>query len=149
MTPGASFRFSQARAVPLREELCFEGVTVKAGSVAVMLAVFATLSLTPPILAQGVIANYTIHIDFFDYACSLDITQVSLYDSSGQLVAVASSPYGGEIAVSVNTATPILALTATAYGQATWSSYYSWEVSGSRTISLGSSGDYWITIRMS
>jgi len=122
---------------------------MKARSVAVLLAAFATLLLTPPILAQGVIASYTIHIDFFDYACSLDITQVSLYDPSGQLVAVASSPYGGEIAVSVRSPTPILALTATAYGQATWGSYYSWEVSGSRTISLGSSGDYWITIRMS
>jgi hypothetical protein len=122
---------------------------MKAGSIAVMLAMFAALSLTPTILAQGVISDYTIHIDFFDYACSLDITQVSLYDPAGQLVAVASSPYGGEIAVSVRTSTPILALTATAYGQATWASYYSWQVSGSRTISLGSSGDYWITIRMS
>jgi len=122
---------------------------MKARSVAVMLAMFGALSLAPPILAQGVIADYTIHIYFFDYACSLDITQVSLYDPAGQLVAVASSPYGGEIAVSVRTSTPILALTAIAYGQATWASYYSWQVSGSRTISLGSSGDYWITIRMS
>jgi hypothetical protein len=122
---------------------------MKARSVAIMLMIFATLSLTPPILAQGAIVAYTIHIDFFDYACSLDIAQVSLYDTSGRLVAVASSPYGGEIAVSVRASTPILALTATAYGQATWGSYYSWQVSGSRTISLGSSGDYWITIRMS
>jgi len=122
---------------------------MKAGSIAMMLAMFAVLSLTPPVLAQGVMSDYTIHIDFFDYACSLDITQVSLYDPGGQLVAVASSPYGGEIAVSVRTSTPILALTVTAYGQATWASYYSWQVTGSRTISLGSSGDYWITIRMS
>jgi len=122
---------------------------MKARFIAIVLAIFATLSLTPPLLAQGAIVVYTIHIDFFDYACSLDITQVSLYDPSGQLVAVASSPYGGEIAVSIRTPTPILALTATAYGQATWGSYYSWEVSGSRTVSLGSGGDYWITIRMS
>ena len=125
---------------------------MKARSIAVMLAMLAmlaTLSITPSILAQRATSDYTIHIDFFDYACSLDITQVSLYDPSGQLVAVASSPYGGEIAVSVRTSTPIFALTATAYGQATWASYYSWPVSGSRTISLGSSGDYWITIRMS
>jgi len=122
---------------------------MKTRSLAAMLAMFATLSLTPPILAQGATVAYTIHIDFFDYACSLDITQVSLYDPSGQLVAVASSPYGGEIAVSVRASTPILALTATAYGQATWGSYYSWQVSGSHTINLGSSGDYWITIQMS
>ena len=49
---------------------------MKARSVAVMLAMFGALSLAPPILAQGVIADYTIHIDFFDYACSLDISQV-------------------------------------------------------------------------
>jgi hypothetical protein len=117
--------------------------------IALGLAILATWSLTSAVVAQGASVGYTIHVDFFTYACSLDITQVSLYDLSGRLVAVASSPYGGEIAVSIRTSTPISTLTATAYGLATWGSYYSWSVSGSRTITLGSNGDYWITIRMS
>jgi hypothetical protein len=107
-----------------------------------------TSTLASTVIAQGVTIWYTIHIDFFAYSCSLDITKVSLYDLSGHLLGVATSPYGAEIAFSIRTQTPVTTLTATAYGQATWSSYYSWQVIGSGTINLGSTGDYWITIRM-
>jgi hypothetical protein len=103
---------------------------------------------TPSVLAQeGTVFSYTIHIDFLTYSCSLSITQVSLYDS-GSLVGVGSSPYGGEIEISIRTQTPVTTLTATASGVATWSSYYTWPVNGSRSITLGSTGDYWITIPM-
>jgi len=98
--------------------------------------------------AQAVIFNYTIHVDFFAYSCSLSVGQVSLYDSSGHLVGFGSSPSGGEVAILIRATSPISTLTATANGVATWGSYYTWPVNGSRTIILGSSGDYWVTISM-
>jgi hypothetical protein len=122
---------------------------MKASLIALTFAVLAACAISSSVTAQGVIFNYTIHVDFFAYSCSLSITQVTLYDPSGRLVGTASSPNGGEVEVSVRTPTPISALTATAYGIATWSSYYAWPVNGSGSITLGSSGDYWITIRMS
>lgn len=97
----------------------------------------------------GTVFAYTIHVDFFAPACSLSIAQVSLYGSSGALVGAGSSPYGGEIEISVRTATPVTTLTATASGLATWSSYYTWPVTGTRSITLGTTGDYWITIPLS
>jgi len=122
---------------------------VKPHVIGFTLSLLMTCFLLPPVIAQGVTVDYVIHVDFFAYACSLDITQVSLYDPSGNLLGVASSPYGGEVAISVRTPTPIDSITATAYGQATWASYYSWTVGGSRTVVLGDGGDYWITLRMS
>ncbi len=113
---------------------------------ALVLLVSSTLAST--VIAQGVTIGYTIHVDFFAYSCSLEITKVSLFDPLGDLLGVATSPYGGEVTISIRTQTPISTLTATAYGQATWGSYYSWLVSGSGTVNLGSTGDYWVTIRM-
>lgn len=97
---------------------------------------------------QGVVYNYTIHVEFFSYSCSLSITQISVYDSPGDLVGVGSSPYGGEVEILVRTSTPLTTLTATASGLATWSSYYTWPVIGSSTITIGSTGDYWVTLTM-
>jgi len=106
--------------------------------------------LIPPTLAQNIQTTYTVHVDFYAYACSLDIKQISLYDQSGRLLGVSSSPYGGEIAITFSTpSSSIQSVTAAAFGLATLGSYYSWNVSGIRTINLGSSGDYWITVRMS
>jgi len=116
--------------------------------VAVALIILVNSVLITTVIAQSVTIEYTIHVDFFAYSCSLDITKVSLYDPSGNLLGVATSPYGGEVAISIRTPTPVSTLTATAYGQATWGSYYSWQVSGTSTVNLGSTGDYWITIRM-
>ena len=106
--------------------------------------------LVPLAVAQSVQATYTIHVDFFMIACSLDIQQVSLYDQSGRQLAVSSSPYGGEIAITFRVpSTSVQSVTAIAFGQATLGSYYSWTVSGSHTIVVGSSGDYWITVGLS
>jgi hypothetical protein len=106
--------------------------------------------LLPATVAQNVQITYTVHVDFYAFACSLDIKQVSLYDQSGRLLGVASSPYGGEIAITfTTTSSSIQSVTAAAFGQATLGSYYSWAVSGTRTINLGSGGDYWITVRLS
>ncbi len=121
-------------------------VNVKFIAFALVILVASTLAST--VIAQSVTIEYTIHVDFFAYSCSLDITKVSLYDPSGDLLGVATSPYGGEVAISIRTPIPVSSLTATAYGQATWGSYYTWLVSGSGTVNLGSNGDYWITIRM-
>jgi len=121
-------------------------MNVKFFAVALIILVNSVLITT--VIAQSVTIEYTIHVDFFAYSCSLDITKVSLYDPSGNLLGVATSPYGGEVAISIRTPTPVSTLTATAYGQATWGSYYSWQVSGTSTVNLGSTGDYWITIRM-
>jgi hypothetical protein len=122
---------------------------MRASAIALTLAILAAYTFTSTVAAQATIFTYTVHVDFFAYSCSLSITQVSLYDSFGSLVGVASSPYGGEVAISIRTTTPISTLTATAYGIATWSSYYTWPVNGSRSMILGNTGDYWITIRMS
>jgi hypothetical protein len=122
---------------------------MRASLVAVAFAVLVTCALSSSVTAQGVIFSYTIHIDFFAYSCSLSITQVALYDPSGHFVGTTSSPNGYEVAVPLRTSTPISALTAIAYGVATWGSYYTWPVSGSGSVILESSGDYWITIRMS
>ena len=121
---------------------------MKTSLIALTFAVLATCALSSSVTAQAVVFNYTIHVDFFAYSCSLSITQVTLYDPSDRLMGTASSPEGGEVEVSVRTAAPISALTATAYGIATWGSYYTWPVNGSGSITLGSTGDYWITLRM-
>jgi hypothetical protein len=92
--------------------------------------------------------SYTIHVDFFAYSCNLSITQVALYDSSGNVVGEGASPYGGEVEISIRTSAPVTSLIATAYGLATWGSYYTWPVNGSRSITLGTTGDYWITVTM-
>ena len=106
--------------------------------------------LIPLTAAQSVQTTYTIHVDFYMIACSLDIQQVSLYDQSGRQLAVSSSPVGGEIAITFRTpSTSIQSVTATAFGEAILGSYYSWTVSGNRTIIVGSGGDYWITVRLS
>ena len=116
--------------------------------IAFALVLLATSTLASTVAAQEVTMGYTIHVDFFAYSCSLDITNVSLYDPSGHLLGVASSPYGGEVAISIRTQAPLSTLTAMAYGQATYGSYYTWLVSGNGTVNLGSTGDYWVTIRM-
>jgi hypothetical protein len=106
--------------------------------------------LIPSTLAQSAVVTYTVHVDFYAFACSLDIKQVSLYDQSGHLLGVGSSPYGAEIAITfTTTSTSTLSVTASAFGLATLGTYSSWAVSGTRTINLASSGDYWITVKMS
>jgi hypothetical protein len=121
---------------------------MKAGLLAITLTALVACTVPSAFAQQGTVFSYTIHVDFFAYSCSLTITQVSLYDSSGSLVGVGSSPYGGEIEISIRTPTQVTVLTATAFGLATWSSYYTWPVNGSRSVTLGSTGDYWITITM-
>jgi len=121
---------------------------MKAGVFALTLAVLVAFTFPSAFAQQGTLFTYTIHVDFFAYPCSLTVGQISLYDSSGNLVGVGSSPYGGEVEISIRTPTPVNALTATASGEATWGSYYTWPVNGSRSITLGSTGDYWITIAM-
>jgi len=120
---------------------------MRARLIALILTFVATSALLSTVSGQSVIFNYTVHVDFFAYSCSLNITQISLYDSSGRLVGAASSPSGAEIAITLRTSTPVTALTAIASGLATWS-YYTWPVSGSGSITLGNTGDYWVTIRM-
>ena len=121
---------------------------MKAALCAITLAVIMACMVPFAFAQQGTIYNYTIHVDFLAYSCSLSITQVSLYDSSGNLVGAGASPYGGEVQMSVVTYTPVTEITATATGLATWSSYYTWPVNGSRSIRLGSTGDYWVTLTM-
>jgi hypothetical protein len=104
--------------------------------------------MVPFALAQpGTIFDYTIHVDFFAYSCSLSISQVSLYDSYGNMVGVGVSPYGGEVEISVTTSAPVVTLTATAFGLATWSSY-SWPVNGRGSVAVGNTGNYWVTLTM-
>jgi hypothetical protein len=106
--------------------------------------------LLPSALAQNVQATYTVHVDFYSYACSLDIKQISLYDQSSRLLGVASSPYGGEIAITFTSPSLLIqSVTVAAFGQATLGTYYSRAVSGTSTINLGPSGDYWTIIRLS
>jgi hypothetical protein len=100
------------------------------------------LSCIAPVMAQGPRVVYTIHIDFVSFSCGLDSVQVSLYDQTGRSVGVASSPDGGEVAISFRTSTHIKSLTARAVGHATLGSYYSWFVAGSRMLTVESGGDY-------
>jgi len=106
------------------------------------------LSCVAPVMVQGIAVVYTIHIDFISYSCSLDGVQVSLYDQTGRPVGAATSPYGGEVAISFRTSTSINSLTARAVGHATLGSHYSWFVSGIRTLTVGTGGDYWISVTM-
>ena len=112
----------------------------------IALIVLVACTVTSAFAQQGTIFTYTIHVDFFAYSCSLSITQVSLYDP-GNLVGAGSSPYGGEIEITIRSPTPLITLTATASGLATWNSL-NWPVNGSHSITLGSTGDYWIAITM-
>lgn len=121
---------------------------MRAALFVVTLVMLMTCTVPFVFAQQGVVYNYTIHVEFFSYSCSLSITQISVYDSPGNLVGVGSSPYGGEVEILVRTSTPLTALTATASGLATWSSYYTWPVIGSSTIPIGSTGDYWVTLTM-
>jgi hypothetical protein len=119
---------------------------MKAGLWVVALIVLVGCAVPSAFAQQGTIFTYTVHVDFFAYSCSLSITQVALYDP-GTLVGEGSSPYGGEIEITVRSPTPLTTLTASASGLATWSSL-NWPVNGSHTITLGSPGDYWIVITM-
>lgn len=111
------------------------------------MAVAVLGSVAVPVMGQYS-PLYTIHIDFFAFSCSLAGIQVSLYDQSGSFVTSTSSPLGTEVAVSFRTTAPPSSLTARADGLATYGSYYSWSVSGTGKVNLGSSGDYWISVRM-
>jgi len=120
---------------------------MKAGVFVVALVALMGCAVPLAYAQPGVVYNYTIHVDFFAYSCSLSISEVSLYDASGVVMGAGSSPYGEEIAISFTTSSPMSVLTATAVGLATWSSY-SWSVNGSNSITLGNAGDYWVTVRM-
>ena len=121
---------------------------MRAGLFFITLAVLMACTVPFAFAQQGTVFNYMIHVDFFAYSCSLSITQVALYDSFGNLVGVGSSPYGGEVEIPIRASIPLTTLTATASGLATWSSYYTWPVNGSGSITLGSIGDYWVTLTM-
>ena len=121
---------------------------MKAGLLAITLAMLMACVVPFAFAQPGTVFNYTIHVDFFAYSCSLSITQISLYDSFGSVVGVGSSPYGGEVEIPITASTPLTTLTATAFGLATWSSYYTWPVNGSGSITLASTGDYWVTLTM-
>lgn len=120
---------------------------MKEGLITLVLWALLVVLCVAPVMAQGATGAYTIHIDFYSYSCSLDTVQVSLYDQTGHFVGAASSPYGGEVAISFRTSTPTFSLTAKASGRASiWS--YTRLVTGSSMINLGSGGDYWISVRM-
>ena len=121
---------------------------MKAGKLVVplLLLAAATFVLPSAFAQQGVIYAYMIHVDFFTYSCSLTVAQVSLY-ASGDMLGASASPYGGEIEILIRSPTALPTLTATASGVATWNSY-SWPVTGSGSITLGTTGDYWVTLRM-
>jgi len=91
---------------------------------------------------------YTVYVDFVAYSCSLSAVQVSLYDQSGHSVASASSPFGGEVALSFRTSSPTDSLVARADGSAGYGSYYSWGVSGIGKVRVDGGGYYWMTVRM-
>jgi hypothetical protein len=119
-------------------------------STASLLVPLLLLIILPSAIAQSPQISYTIHVDFFAVACSLEISQVSLYGQSHQLLGASSSPYGGEIAIAFSAPpSSIQSITAVAFGQATFGSYSSWTVSGSGTINVGPGGDYWITVPLS
>jgi len=121
---------------------------MRAGLYVIILAMLMACIAPLAFAQQGTVFNYAIHVDFFAYSCGLTITQVSLYDASGNLVGSGASPYGGEVEIMITTPNPVTTVTATAAGVATWSSYYTWPVNGSGSIALGSTGDYWVTLRM-
>lgn len=121
---------------------------MKAGTLVIPLILLVACTVPSAFAQQGVIFNYMIHVNFFTYSCTLSVAQVSLYDGSGNLVGVGSSPYGWQVEILIRSPVPVSVLTATATGMATWASY-SWPVSGSGRITLGTIGDYWVTIRMS
>jgi len=121
---------------------------MKPGILVAPLIILAAAIILPSAFAQqGVVYDYMIHVDFLTYSCSLTVAQVSLY-ASGAMLGASTSPYGGEVEILVRSPAPLPALTATASGTATWNSY-SWPVNGSESVTLGTTGDYWVTIRMS
>jgi len=105
-----------------------------------------TFAVTVSPMNQGLVGVYTIYVDLFHYPYSLDSVQVSLYDQSGRLVGSASSLEGAEVAISFMTSRPVYSLTAKASGLAVFGLGYSWFVSGSRTVNVGTGGFYWIYI---
>jgi len=118
------------------------------GFITIVLLTLITGSCVAPVLAQGSGMEYTVYIDFYSYSCSLDSVRVSLYDQAGRIVGTATSPYGGEVAISFRMSTPTYSLTARASGHASIGSYYSWFVNGSSVISVGTGGYYWISVGM-
>lgn len=106
-------------------------------------------SCITPLMAQGAPMAYNVHVDFFYPSCSLSNLRVMLNDQTGRVVASTVIPDVFEVTLTYRTPTPANSLTATAFGQASIGSYKTWSVSGSSTISVGSGGDYWITIKMS
>ncbi len=115
------------------------------------LSVLIVGSCIAPAMAQQPMDKYNVFLNFFSYR-SVDSVKVTVYDQTGQVVATATSPFGGQIAISFLTPTPINSLTASASGRvsigSSWDQYARF-VEGSNTIFVGTSElYYWITVWM-
>jgi hypothetical protein len=116
-----------------------------------LLIVLATLivgSSITPIIAQQTTVTYSVHVDFLYASCSLSSLRITLNDQTGRVVATSQIPDAFEVTLTYSTATPTNSLTVSAFAQATIGSFYSGAVSGSRTITVGRGGDYWILVQL-
>jgi hypothetical protein len=97
---------------------------------------------------------YTIYVDLFQYpSITLDSVKISLYDQAGRFLGSTMSLEGAEVAISFTSSRPVYSLTAKAFGLAALNlGYgseplgYSWFMSGTQTINVGTGGFYWIFI---
>lgn len=113
----------------------------------VLAALVIGSSITPSI-AQESAVTYNVHIDFFYAFCCPSNLQITLDDQTGRIVAVTQIPDPYEVTLTYRTTTPTSFLTVTVVAQANIGSYYAGSVSGSRTIAVGSGGDYWTIVQL-
>ena len=112
------------------------------------LAVLFIASSFTPLLAQGTIVVYNIHVNITCLSCPLSNLRVTLNDETGRVVAERKIPDVFEITLTYTTTTPVNSLTVYAFGMASFGSYSSRLVSGSSIVTVGYGGDYWTTVRM-
>ena len=105
------------------------------------------LSITP-IIAQESPVTYNVHVGFFYAYCSLSNLQITLGDQTGRIVAATQIPDAFEVTLTYAAPTPTSSLTVTVVAQASIGSYYAGSVSGSRTIAVGSGGNYWTVVQL-
>ena len=112
-----------------------------------LVATLAIGSSITPTIAQESPVTYNVHVGFFYPYCSLSNLQITLGDQTGRIVATTQIPDAFEITLTYAAPTPTSSLTVTVVAQAS-GSYYAGSVSGSRTIAVGSGGDYWTTVQL-
>ena len=128
----------------MRLAISGQGIDVLKEKLAYLALAFLVIASSfTPLLAQGTVVAYNIHVDVICLACPLYNLRVTLNDEVGRVVAEEQIPAVYEITLTYATTTPVNSLTIYAFGTASFGL-----VSGSTIVTVGYGGDYWTAVRL-